>query len=73
MKINALITNELRATQLDQKLATRIRNMFHLTKEDDVKKYVVRKDNQDGKVKAPKIQRLITPERIKRKKTETEG
>ncbi len=54
---------------LGPKRATRIRKMFGLDKKDDVKKHVVRKKCRNGKTKAPMIQRLVTPERIRRKKT----
>ncbi|OBS60488.1 hypothetical protein A6R68_08389 [Neotoma lepida] len=45
--------------------ARRIQNLFHLSKEDDVHQYIVRKPlNKEGKkfrTKAPKIQHLVTP------------
>uniref|UniRef100_A0AC11E0R0 Uncharacterized protein n=2 Tax=Ovis aries TaxID=9940 RepID=A0AC11E0R0_SHEEP len=51
--------------RLGPKRASRIRKLFNLSKEDDVRQYVVRKPlNKDGKkprTKAPKIQRLVTP------------
>jgi len=58
------------------KRATKIRRLFNLTKEDDVRKYVIRQvkppkeDKPDAKPrsKAPKIQRLITPMRLQRKR-----
>lgn len=33
-----------------------------------MRKYIVRKDKKNNKKKAPKIQRLVTQERIRRKK-----
>lgn len=47
--------------------------MFNLTKEDDVRQYVVRrplpvKEGKKPRHKAPKIQRLITPKLLQRKR-----
>mmetsp|Transcript_6326 Transcript_6326/g.7663 ORF Transcript_6326/g.7663 Transcript_6326/m.7663 type:complete len:98 (+) Transcript_6326:190-483(+) len=46
--------------------------MFNLSKEDDVRQYVVRRQftNKKGKEvsKAPKIQRLVTPLKLQRKR-----
>lgn len=57
--------------RLGPKRASKIRKVFALTKDDDVRKFVVhRKIEKEGKKtysKAPKIQRLITPERLNRK------
>ena len=55
------------------KRASKIRKMFNLTKDDDVRHYVKiygRKIEKDGKtrVKCPKIQRLVTPQRLQRKR-----
>ncbi len=55
------------------KRASKIRKLFGLTKEDDVRKYVniYRKTKEkDGKTysTAPKIQRLITPTKLQRKR-----
>ncbi len=69
------VTNTTRPKQLGPKRATKIRKLFDLDKFDDVRKYVVRKKAKSGaaagtgKGKAPKIQRLVTQERIRRKKT----
>ncbi len=54
---------------LGPKRAAKIRKMFELEKKDDVKNYVVRRKRKNGKTKAPRIQRLVTPERIRRGKT----
>ncbi len=57
--------------RLGPKRATRIRAMFGLTKDDDVRKYVIRREiEKNGKKysKAPKIQRLVTPVRLQRKR-----
>uniref|UniRef100_A0A1I7YP48 40S ribosomal protein S6 n=1 Tax=Steinernema glaseri TaxID=37863 RepID=A0A1I7YP48_9BILA len=59
--------------RLGPKRANKIRKLFNLTKEDDVRKYVVKRtipatDSKPIRVRAPKIQRLITPERLQRKR-----
>ncbi|KAI8913313.1 ribosomal protein S6e-domain-containing protein [Gorgonomyces haynaldii] len=60
--------------RLGPKRANKIRKMFNLTKEDDVRKYVIRREvpnkKEEGKVtsKAPKIQRLVTPLTLQRKR-----
>lgn len=60
--------------RLGPKRANKIRKLFALTKDDDVRKYVVRrKITREGKKdneKAPKIQRLITPQSLQRKRRE---
>ncbi|KAI0460797.1 40S ribosomal protein S6 [Komagataella kurtzmanii] len=56
--------------KLGPKRANNIRKFFGLTKEDDVRQFVIRREVVKGDktyTKAPKIQRLITPERIQRK------
>jgi len=66
------LTDSIKPRRLGPKLATRIRKLFNLSKEDDVRQYVVRRQvtTKSGKTftKAPRIQRLVTPERIARKK-----
>eukprot|EP00286_Rhodomonas_abbreviata_P014326 CAMPEP_0181322536 /NCGR_PEP_ID=MMETSP1101-20121128/19280_1 /TAXON_ID=46948 /ORGANISM="Rhodomonas abbreviata, Strain Caron Lab Isolate" /LENGTH=241 /DNA_ID=CAMNT_0023430455 /DNA_START=31 /DNA_END=756 /DNA_ORIENTATION=+ len=57
--------------RLGPKRANKIRNLFNLTKEDDVRKYVIaRTFEKKGKTitKRPKIQRLVTPVTVMRKK-----
>ena len=58
--------------RLGPKRASRIRKLFSLSKEDDVRQYVVRKPlNKDGKkprTKAPKIQCLMTPRFLQHKR-----
>lgn len=59
--------------RLGPKRATKIRRFFSLSKEDDVRKFVVRREVQpkNGKkpyTKAPKIQRLVTPQRLQHKR-----
>jgi len=59
--------------RLGPKRASKIRKLFALTKEDDVRKYVIRRemaakgDKKPGS-KAPKIQRLVTPISLQRKR-----
>ena len=56
------------------KRASKIRKLFNLTKKDDVRKYVIRrkivskKDEKKSYSKAPKIQRLVTPQTLQRKR-----
>jgi len=59
--------------RLGPKRASNIRKLFNLTKEDDVRQYVVKrplpeKEGKKARVKAPKIQRLITPVVLQRKR-----
>jgi small subunit ribosomal protein S6e len=67
------LTNRVVPRVRGPKRANKIRKLFNLTKEDDVRKYVVRKplkakEGKKEKFKAPKIQRLITPLRLQRKR-----
>lgn len=60
--------------RLGPKRANHIRKFFNLSKDDDVRQYVVRRTIEPKKegakpyTKAPKIQRLITPQRLQRKR-----
>ncbi|CAB4477266.1 ribosomal protein S6e [Rhizophagus irregularis] len=59
--------------RLGPKRASKIRKFFNLTKEDDVRKFVIRreitpKNNKKPYTKAPKIQRLVTPLTLQRKR-----
>ncbi|KAG5881933.1 hypothetical protein JTB14_034291 [Gonioctena quinquepunctata] len=60
--------------RLGPKRASRIRKLFNLSKEDDVRQYVVKRplEPKEGKTKvrtkAPKIQPLITPVVLQRKR-----
>jgi len=64
--------------RLGPKRASKIRKLFNLSKEDDVRQYVLRrpipvKEGKEGKIKkprtkAPKIQRLVTPMVLQRKR-----
>ncbi|KIJ32158.1 hypothetical protein M422DRAFT_214003 [Sphaerobolus stellatus SS14] len=69
------LTDEVLPKRLGPKRATKIRRFFNLTKEDDVRKYVVRREVKSSKkpdakpyTKAPKIQRLVTPIRLQRRR-----
>jgi ribosomal protein S6E (S10) len=58
--------------RLGPKRANNIRKLFDLSKEDDVRKYVIKRTftNKKGKsiTKAPKIQRLVTPAVLQHKR-----
>ncbi|XP_033240045.1 40S ribosomal protein S6-like [Drosophila pseudoobscura] len=59
--------------RMGPKRASKIRKLFNLSKDDDVRRYVVRrqlpaKENKKATSKAPKIQRLITPAKLQRRR-----
>ncbi|GBP07622.1 40S ribosomal protein S6 [Eumeta japonica] len=62
--------------RLGPKRASKIRKLFNLSKEDDVRRYVVKrllppkegKENAKQRYKAPKIQRLVTPVVLQRRR-----
>ncbi|XP_043499003.1 40S ribosomal protein S6-like [Polistes fuscatus] len=58
--------------RLGPKRASKIRKLFNLSKEDDVRQFVVRrpiqKEGKKERLKAPKIQRLITPLTLQRRR-----
>jgi len=68
------LTDVVHPKRLGPKRATKIRRFFSLSKDDDVRKFVIRREVQpkgEGKkpyTKAPKIQRLVTPQRLQRKR-----
>merc|ERR1712226_1315168 len=67
------LTDGNKPRRLGPKRASKIRKLFALSKEDDVRKFVIRrelpaKEGKKTKTKAPKIQRLITPVAIQRKR-----
>lgn len=68
------LTDTVHPKRLGPKRATKIRRFFGLSKEDDVRRYVIRREVQpkaEGKkayTKAPKIQRLVTPQRLQHKR-----
>jgi len=68
------LTDTTKPRRLGPKRASKIRKLFNLGKEDDVRKFVVRrqvvKGDKKPKIKAPRIQRLITPQRLQRKRSE---
>jgi len=62
--------------RLGPKRASKIRKLFNLSKEDDVRQYVVKrpipaKEGKKQRFKVPKIQRLITPVVLQRKRRRT--
>jgi len=70
------LTDKYIPRRLGPKRASKIRKLFNLSKQDDVRKYVIRRDlvAKEGKTlkgkktKAPKIQRLVTPVVLQRKR-----
>jgi small subunit ribosomal protein S6e len=68
------LTDEVKPRRLGPKRASKIRKLFNLSKQDDVRKYVIRREipskKEGGKptTKAPKIQRLVTPITLQRKR-----
>jgi small subunit ribosomal protein S6e len=69
------VTNVNKPRRLGPKRATRIRRLFNLGKDDDVRKFVIRRkiEGKETKAKkpvfkAPKIQRLVTPRRLQHKR-----
>jgi small subunit ribosomal protein S6e len=67
------LTDKYHPRRLGPKRASKIRKLFNLSKEDDVRKYVIRRElpQKEGKkkqTKAPKIQRLVTPITLQRKR-----
>lgn len=73
------ITDKYVPRRLGPKRASKIRKLFNLSKEDDVRKYVIRREipikEKEGKptpkkpkTKAPKIQRLVTPRVLQHKR-----
>merc|ERR1711971_869619 len=61
------LTDDNRPRRLGPKRAANIRKLFNLEKKDDVKQFVVRRE-AGKKKKAPKIQRLVTPAMLQRKR-----
>ncbi|OMJ21470.1 40S ribosomal protein S6-B [Smittium culicis] len=68
------LTDGNHPNRLGPKRANKIRKLFNLTKEDDVRKFVIRRDitPKNPKIKpytkAPKIQRLVTPRVLQHKR-----
>jgi small subunit ribosomal protein S6e len=68
------VTDVIIPRRLGPKRASNIRKLFNLSKEDDVKKFVVRRTfEKNGKTvtKSPKIQRLVTPITLQRNRRRT--
>jgi len=68
------LTDKYLPRRLGPKRASKIRKLFNLNKQDDVRKYVIRrqitpkKEGRKPYTKAPKIQRLVTPVVLQRKR-----
>jgi len=70
------LTDKYVPRRLGPKRASKIRKLFNLSKQDDVRKYVTvykreipaKKEGKKPTTKAPKIQRLITPLALQRKR-----
>merc|ERR1739844_491250 len=64
------LTDDSLPRRLGPKRASNIRKLFSLEKEDDVRNFVVRREvGKYKRSRAPKIQRLITPRLLQRKRT----
>lgn len=70
------LTDKMVPRRLGPKRASKIRKLFNLTKDDDVRKYVIaktrpnKKDPSKPHTRKPKIQRLVTSARLQRKRRE---
>ncbi|RKP10016.1 40S ribosomal protein S6-B [Thamnocephalis sphaerospora] len=68
------LTDQVLPKRLGPKRASNIRKLFNLSKDDDVRKYVIRREvkskdeSKKPSTKAPKIQRLVTPLTLQRKR-----
>jgi small subunit ribosomal protein S6e len=67
------LTDDMKAKMRGPKRASKIRKLYNLSKGDDVRqaaKLHARKIEKDGKsiLKVPKIQRLVTPATLQRKR-----
>jgi len=69
------LTDKTIPRRLGPKRASKLRKLFNLGKDDDVRKFVIRREvpakEEGGKPrdsKAPKIQRLVTPVMLQRKR-----
>jgi len=66
------LTDDVKPRRLGPKRASKIRKLFNLEKKDDVREYVIRrqiaKEGKKPTTKAPKIQRLVTPQRLQHKR-----
>lgn len=71
-ELEGLTDNQI-PRRLGPKRASKLRKLFALSKEDDVRKYVIRRElaakgDKKPATKAPKIQRLVTPTVLQRKR-----
>jgi len=69
------LTDQIKPRRHAPKRASNIRSLFNLTdKKDDVRQYNIKrriaKEGQKAYNKYPKIQRLVTPERLQRKRSQ---
>jgi len=68
------LTDAVKPRRHGPKRASNIRKLFNLSAKDDVKEYNIKrkiaKEGQKSYFKRPKIQRLITPQRLQRKRAE---
>ncbi|WP_411023615.1 hypothetical protein, partial [Salmonella sp. s51228] len=68
------LTNVIKPNRLGPKRVGNIRKLLNLSSKDDVRKYVLYRplplkgNRTKPKTKAPKIQRLVTPNRLQRKR-----
>merc|ERR1712059_8760 len=67
------LTDNTIPRRLGPKRASKIRKLFHLSKDDNVCQYVIKrplpiKAGKKQKYKAPKVQRLVTPIMLQRKR-----
>merc|ERR1712107_550858 len=67
------LTDNTIPRRLGPKRASKIRKLFNLTKDDDVCQYVIKrplpqKEGKKQQFKSPKIQRLVTPVTLQRKR-----
>lgn len=67
------LTDKTIPRRLGPKRVGKIRKLYHLDKKDDVRRYIFKrplpiKEGKPQRFKAPKIQRLVTPRRLQRKR-----
>merc|ERR1719240_873696 len=55
------VTDKVNPRRLGPKRASKIMKLYDLQYGDDVRKFVIRREAKAGHMKAPKIQRLVTP------------
>merc|ERR1711881_782759 len=68
------LTDDNKPRRLGPKRASNIRKLFNLEEKDDVRQFVVRREiegkgKKKPKNKAPRIQRLVTPSLLQRKRS----